>query len=573
MKHWISGVPCYLSVGGHSAGPHHGEWYLFHFLRLLGWDLVAECDTTNDTCNHIPDGAMEALNVTSWSAVGTATRSKSVLQLHDGYQSLTFTTAASGDGIQSASFLSMDASQLYSFSMWCWNNSGHSLNAYIDTGNGSWVLLGAVADNSGVWTRHRWTWTSHTTVTACRFKLVDEAGTVSAGQVYVDSIYTTRSWFEQKVRGQGTDGVVETGNNKFSSGSYAFSVADLTAKRVVCFVDLVNEGNSGVYEIDSLDGTKAVLRLQDDLTSFLVAATGLSFRVLDKADIPNTWVGSAGAAGFCLESPHATKWRWKCRFCWYRTGSGGDYYVGGSYTSAPESCELNVDNFRFHFKQRSTTKILFPESETNWTADQLHVSQNHRGLGSLGAYTRFYAVTDGETYFLGLHNMLDGGAGSAFFMGFLGDNYLPFEDTYTHIQQGPNYIPASGLNPTNRHNSLIFTLSQDSWCAFCATFAPNGLASLSCLASAGYGTAALVTETMTNAKPNPWSGKESIRPFMLFTDWDGVLGRFGVIESTNQDFGHCRANLAKWTPFGASREWLHAANGVCIAWHGRPVAP
>ena len=556
MKHWVTDLSLYTQ-GGVDSGCTTSAWYMFHLLRLLNWSIVAECDNTSITaCSHIPDGCLDDPGVTNWAVVGTATRAKSDVQFYAGYRSLTFTTVATGDGVQSAVFTAMEASQAYVISVVAWNNCGHQLRVYVDNGNGSWASVGYIPDNAGVWTRYQFSYTSHTVVTACKFKVVDEAGVVSSGQVYLDSVYTARSWFDAKLRGSGTDGVIESSNNKFSSASYTFTDADITAQRNVCLVDLVNAGNSGIYRVIGRDGTKAILDIRDDGTTFLLAATGLAFRILDRTDIPPYNNG----AGFCLESPHVTKWRWKYRVSG-GTWSSGNWSAQGRWASSPEACQLNTDTFQFYKAQRSTSRNLAPDvTGTN----DIGVFDCYGLFGPRGSVSpnRFYAVTDGETYVLGLHRAT---YPAAWFIGFLGDEYRKFEDTFVHMQE---YYTASASADT-----LHFTSNARGWaCGGCA-FGARGLAAKSSIGSAGFGISTETTEYMTNAKANPWSTKESIRPFLVFVDWDGLLGEFATIESTNHDFGHCRSNLTVWNPFGATKEWFHAKSGLCIAWHGRGVQP
>jgi len=561
MNHWITDLPL-SSVSKHSGS----AWFLFHFLRLLGWKLEAECDTASITvCSHITDGCMDDAGIANWSTVGTATRAKSDAQKYSGYRSLTFTTSATGDGVQSASFVSMEASKAYVFTIWVWNNCGHQLKVYIDNGNGSYVLAGAVPDNGGVWTKYQFSYTSHSTVTACKFKIVSEDGTVSAEQVYVDSASTCRSWYEARIRGSGTDGVIETGNNTFSTASYSFTDADITTERFVCLVDLTHVGNSGIYKVLSRTGTKAILDIRDDGTSFLTAATGLAFRILDPTDIPvagPTSVGGSGS-GFCLESPHSSKWRWKHRLASIYI-YGADYGLD-RWASSPENCALNTDTFQFYTDdQRSTSRyIALDKSEVYRPAAADYYGCVGLLISSPVHPIRFSLLTDGETFTLGTFRYAGATqVHTAFFMGFLGDARRPFSDTFVHLQQ---------KDGTAQVVSLYFNNLTYAWTYWGCAFGKYGLAAQTCLASAGMGTGTVTTEGMTNAKANPWSGKESIRPFMAFVDWAGLLGQFSLIESTNQNFGHCRTNLALWSPFGTNKEWFHAFQGLCYAWHGRGV--
>lgn len=563
MNHWFSDI--LMTAAAPRGGYDFFPWLMFHFLRLAGWTLVAE--RGGATINTITDGSMDANNVTSWSAVGTATREKSTTQVYAGYRSLTFTTLASGDGVQSAVFTGMSASTKHALSLMLWNNCGHNLTVYVDTGTGSWTSLGTVATNGGVWTRHRWTFTAHSAVTVCKVKIVDEAGTVSSGQVYLDSVYCTQScnYWEDSPVGSGTDGVIESGNNKFSSASYSFTDTDVTNGRYVCLYDPTNLGNSGVYLVSGRDGAKAILSIRAGSGEYLTAATGLAFRVLDKANWPSGEVAlNAQRSGICLESPHSTKWRWKVHHYWTHWGSGS-YSCYGMFASAPGPCGLNVDTFLFYKDSPSTTRNLADDSAVGtvygWGV----------GLRDTGTQHRLTMITDAETFILGVARPVSPVYPSAFLMGFIGDNVRDLDETFVHMMK------LGILTSQESRQELRFDYQSYSWCYAGASFGRDiggsGLALASCIASAGYGGGTATPEGQTNAKANPFSSEEVVRPLIVIGDWNAEQGEYTFMEASNHNFGHCRQNLTTWTPFGTSREWQHMTVGLCIAWHGRQVTP
>lgn len=571
-EHWITDL---YTV--HATNPHYGvshistnhqtTFYLFHLLRLMGWKLIAECDYPSVT-PHVTDGSMEAANVTSWTAVGTATRAKSIANYHDGSQSLTFTTLASGDGIQSANFALMTASKPFRLCFWIYNSCGHNLTCYVDTGNGSWTLLGTMASNSA-WTRYEWGYTTHTSVTAVRFKVVDEAGTVSAGQVYLDTVYTSISYYEQAINGSGTDGVIETSNNTFSSASYTFTSADVTNSRKLVIYDPNNAGNSGVYTIIGLSGAKAIVELRCTGTYYLTAATGIAFRVVSPTPTGtygvnggSVWsAGDIGAGnGFLIESPHSSAWRLKVRYCWTYYSSTDQHFGNARWTSSPGPCEIDIETFRFFKKQRSTSRNFMPDSTYGYGPTDVHGSR--AAERSTSGDGRFSALIADNGSYLFLLFRTTAGYNDAVLIGYVGDNYLDTSETFVHIQGASDYTVG---------NVLAFTSASSTWHYYGCSFMSEGLAFQTSIGSVGYGASTAVAEAMTNAKANPYSSEEYVRPMFFFCDWPGVQGRFRTIESQLLTIGHCRQNLTTFAPFGSSLEWFHAINGLCFKWHGRQV--
>ena len=558
MFHWIQDLQCPRLDSGDECGTSVFPFYLYHFLRCLGWKLIAERDRRDlGATPHVSDGSCDLAALTYWSAVGGGVPAKSTTQVYAGDRSLTFTATSTGDGVQSASFASMEASQLYAIGMAVYNNSGHQLKAYIDNGNGSWVLLGTIPDNAGTYTLQYWTYTSHSTVTACKVKVVTEDGAVSAGQVYIDSVWTCRDWFESRTTGKGTDGVIEAGNT-FSSASYTFTADDVTYGRFVTFADFTNVGNSGFYPIASVSSGKAVLNLRDGGVASLVATTGLTFRVIDKANRPAQATESESGCGYCLESPHSSKWRFKVRNRWQTTSPEW------RWVSSPEQCELNVDSFTFYKKQRSTARNMDIDAygldlDTHTFANTMMVASGTGG--------RYFVLTDGETFIMLAGRYLNSGTytpNCAAFIGFLGDNNVPFDETFAHISE---------YGQTWSADSIQFDYTAYRWSYAAGGFNRFGLCAPSTVASMGYGTGADVVEYMSNAKANPWSGEEILRPLMLFIDYGATVGGFRLLESTIECVGHCRANLPKFQPFGTSSEWFHTSSGLCFAWNGRAVLP
>ena len=573
-EHWITDIYTVHATGAHGnnmSTNHQSVFYLFHLLRLMGWKLIAECDYPSIT-PHITDGSMEALNVTSWTAVGTATRAKSTSSYHDGSQSLTFVTLANGDGVQSANFALMTASKPFRLSFWIFNNCGHALTCYVDTGNGSWVSLGTMASN-GAWARYEWGYTSHTSVSAVRFKVVDVVGTVSAGQVYLDTCYTSISYYEQCINGSGSDGIIEASNNTFSSTSYAFTSDDVTFARKLVIYDPTNQGNSGVYTVVGLSGSKAVVELRAVGTYYLTAATGIAFRILTPTT-PGTLGVDGGSVfhseyegnffgagnGFILESPHSSAWRLKVRYLWSWAGGLVQVKPYVRWASSPGACEIDVETFKFFKKQRSTQRNLMPDASYAVSVIDAHGSRAAETVASGDG--RFSALIDGAGKYILLLFRTTAGYHDAALVGFLGDAYFPEDETFVHIQGGGSETPG---------NALVFSNATTSWMYSGCSFESDGLAMRTSIGSTGYGDGAACPEAMTNAKANPYSGEEYVRPLFMFCDWPGVNGRFRIIESQLQTIGHCRQNLTTFAPFGASLEWFHAISGLCFKWHGRQV--
>lgn len=112
-KHWgRDALISEVAAACYSNNQHHANSLLYHFLRVAGFSWIWECDGEvgaglfNTDCNHVPDGAMEASGVASWTAVTSGgpgpTITKDTTTFDSGLQSLKVVSNNPGDGVRSA---------------------------------------------------------------------------------------------------------------------------------------------------------------------------------------------------------------------------------------------------------------------------------------------------------------------------------------------------------------------------------------------------------------------------------------------------------------------------------------
>ncbi|MGW8180609.1 MAG: hypothetical protein ACWGQW_17895, partial [bacterium] len=216
---------------------------LYHLLRCMGWKWLYE--GVGDTAlgmNFVPDGDMEVLDTSSWSAVGTASLSKNTSTKHQSLRSLQVTSNASGDGVESGVWdASATTAATFYLRIWAANNTGSSWDVRVDNGGGSFASVGSIPHNGGVWTEYEFSYTRSATANNA-FRVLDNNNT--QGSIYLDDIAVYRTYFEHSAYESGTDGDVVNGN-EFESAGYDFDGGDVG--HFLCFYDPTHPENTGAY--------------------------------------------------------------------------------------------------------------------------------------------------------------------------------------------------------------------------------------------------------------------------------------------------------------------------------------
>lgn len=522
-------------ASGYDGNLAISSYILYHFLRVMGWVWLWECDSKENAPNHCPDGDMEAVGVASWTVIGTATRVKDSGAKHQGFYSLKVTSAALNDGVRSALLTTMENTTVYRIALWAANNSGAAWNVDVDDGSGSFANVGTIPNNGGTWTLYHFTFT--TNAGGNRYvRVVDNNAT--AGDIYLDDINVFRSWFEYNgVDQSGSDGDVQNGN-EFSSGAYTFVAGDVG--KLLVFYDPTNLGNSGAYLVGSINAGNAVLTLRMGGSETLIdtAVGTLVWRLLDLTVAPTSEDDGTSEAGcgWGLESPHASAWR-----LFFRNRATTSSTVKTIMTwSSPAGSDFSVMNGDFLTYEPSTRR---PRGDAyDWTNINTIGGWFLTGHGGATATThgRLYAMvaSGGEFVAVALRSSPEATANAMGFFGITGsDARHTTRESFAHLAR---------RDALSRTEAIGFAtavgFSYDGVCGTEEADMPT--------ASIGLWNTDEATLLDSDAKANPFSGEEFLQRPLLLRDSGGIYGFYSEKEIDVEDsIWGCRANLSEWAPF------------------------
>lgn len=538
-----------------------GSYVLFHFLRVMGWDWLWECDSQEDAPNHCPDGDQEETTAASWTALGTgpAILSKDSAQKHQGYNALKIDSQGNADdGVQSSNFTNMENSVAYRVAVWAHNNTGSAWNVLVDNGDATPVVVGTIPDNSGVWTLYHFTFTSHTS--GNRFiQFIDN--NASGGDLYVDDINVFRSWFEYNLDNSGSDGDVVNGD-EFESTGYTFVAGDVD--KVLVFFDPTNLGNSGAYTVNAVNAGNAVLTLRMGGSETLINTTGntLVWRLLDMTQAPATsyttegGTASESGAGWGMASPHASKWR---LFFRHRGINGNIDKPIMTWSSPIEADFSSMDGHILEYEPST----LRPRGEIfDWT--NLGTTDGWYMVGNGGITTsthaRLYAMvaSGGEFVSMALRTVPESTQNVMGFFGITGSDALHTDrESFVHLAKRNFALTAADeLN-------YATGFSVDGACGTDETLMPP--------AALGFWNTTEITFNEADNQANPFTDDEFLQRPLVLRDYNGHYGHYSEKECTVEDaLWACRANLNEFTPF-SPREGDLSGGGDGFAVSGSTV--
>jgi hypothetical protein len=566
-KHWIRDLLITESTPNDKTGNlPELNLALFNWLRVSGWSWIWECDgqVAGDIPNHVVDGNMEASGVSNWAAVSGGVRAKDTLTKRSGTKALKITSVGVGSGARSDALLTMSASVQYQIAIWASNDSGIAWDVEVDDGGGSFVSAGSIPDNDGVWTRYDFDFITAGSGTSY-IRVVDNVG--SGHIIYIDGILIWKGHFENNADFptlSGTDGVI-TGPDKFKTASSYYLVAGDVGKHVFVW-DPVHQKNSGAYLITAVTSGEATLDLRSG-SAALVNASGLSYRLVDlKAAAPDALDdGDESFAGFGLESPHTSKWRLFIR----QNIVSGTANKHTQIWAAPTDTDFNFSTGNFwasgpstqHHRCLSYSKIVSPNAP-----ELRHVYRGAYYDQAAPYATRGFFMTDVVQSFVSFANFDPDDGNHAFgLIGYLGaDAHHPGIQEFGLFTRFGTHAPA---------NEISFDYSLSRFGSSGTVFNPSNLAQIASLVTLGYGNGAgsASVEEQPNAGPNPWSGKEWIRPLYIIRD---ITGTEGFPSERNSDCGvyQGRANMPDLSTFEADMR-LHFDNGLVWEWSGETLVP
>jgi len=514
------------------------SYILFHFLRVMGWQWLWECDTQDNVPDHCPDGDMEETGTASWLALGTgpAVLAKSSVTKHQGYNGLEVDSQGNADdGVRSSALTSMENSEVYRIALWASNNTGSAWNVDVDTGTGSFTNVGTIPDNGGTWTRYDFTFT--TAASGTRYlRVLDNNAT--GGNLYLDDINIFRSWFEYRGLDQsGSDGDVQNGD-EFSSAGYTFVVGDIG--KVLVFYDPNNLGNSGAYEVGSVNAGNAVLTLRMGGSEQLIntAVGTLAWRLIDLSQAPtsNYVSASESGAGWGLESPHASKWR---LFFRHRANNGSTPRCIKTWSSPIEAEFTPMDGHILEYDPSTLRPrgALYDWTNINTTDGWYLVGNGGRSGDTHG---RLYAMvaSGGEFVSLALRSVTESTQNAMGLFGITGTDALhTARESFVHMAKRNG-----ALSGGNEVGFNVF--SYDGACGTDENIMPP--------AALGFWNTSEVTFQDSDNKANPFSGDEFLQRPIVLRDVEGGYGHYSEKEFDLEDaLWACRSNLNEWTPFGS----------------------
>lgn len=563
MKHWIRDARYAYSYKNSVAF----FYLLFHWLRVMGWKWLWECDGEvgpHDTdANHCDDGNMEEVGVTKWNAQGTGAIQKVTTPVSTGTQALEVVSSALNDGVRSNALLTMTNGVPYHVAIWAANNTGSSWDVQMDSGTGSFVSIGSIPDNGGVATLYVFNLMMHTS--GLRYvQVLDDNNT--QGTIYIDGIHVFRSMYEYQGGSTslpvgGSDGIITNPNQFSTASSHTFVAGDVG--KFICVYDPTNFANSGVYEISSVGAGAATLNLRS-ATHALISQTGLTYRMVDVANAPVDTTGTnhvAKTAGFGLESPHSSAWRFFMR----ADMGAGSVFKWCRLWSAPEDTDFDISTGTFYQTGPSTqnqrdTPYLYGDFANGHAT--LPVDNT---TGTIG----LFAMTEDNGDFLAVacRDTALSGYCVHFFLGYTGaDADHPGIEEYIHASRWATAGATLGQEADWFQNDY-----RRNWMGSATGFSPQGKA-VECRsgidASYDHG---LTTSWMDrpNAGPSPWSGEEFLRRVPIFRDWDGSEGCPSERDNLKGLY-QGRQNLSDFTSFD-SDNYFHIQKGTVWDWMGESL--
>jgi len=536
------------------------HYVLFHFLRNAGWTWLWECDGyAGDSPNRVPDGNMEAAGAGSWAPLLGASLAKVSTPVHSGTQALSVDSGAVNAGTESSALTSMENLTKYHLAIWALNNTGQPWNVDVDIGTG-YVTVGTIPSD-GAYGLYHFNFTTAAAGTR-KLRVVDNLN--SQGTIYLSDILVIKSYWDYNPLDtvpKGTDGAT-INPNQFSSLSYSFVAGDIG--KVICTWDPTNPKNSGAYKITAAAGGVATVDMRSGTAAF-VARSGLTWRMIDLTKAPGapTNTGHRGA-GFGLQSPHSSGWRFFVRQNLYNSNNPAQCVWG-----APADTDFDFSTGTF-YKTGPSTQNTKQNAYTLWTSGSgTYTNQHYWSFSTSSSYgtNRFWLMTDDTGSFVA-QVFWDSQTGSLYHdcpvMGYLGSSpYLPGEEAW-------------GL--FSSWNTWTSATSRMNWNGGVTQFAyngtmigPIGLAEDAVWGQYGYANSTADVVTQSNAGDNPWSANEWLHKPIAVRDPEGEAGYpaemtidIGVLQG--------RQNMTNLSTFD-SNAYLHFDNGLVWEWDGEAIVP
>jgi len=555
MRHWIRDtvVNQSASAGSYDAAFFTSMWVIYHFLRTAGWRWIWEDDhfyyqavAGRYDSHHCPDSNMEAVGTTNWTPDVGITVEKDSTYRHMLTQSLKIINAQNGvsGSVDSDTFVNMLSPPLTMHCVLRYRNP--TSNTYsVSFGGEAPVSLPPTA---GAWEEIHVQFTS-TGTDQLSINCPDVSGVSES--IWIDSINVFYSWYEYSYEDEDLsatpDGQILNGN-EFHSDSHSFVSGDIG--RLLCVYDPTNEGNSGVWTITGLNGNDAVLDLRAGGTPALTAQTGLRWRLIDVDKSPYYSGSSSILAGFGLESPHSTKWRFFTKPNW----------VGGPANCiqlwhSPKDVDFDVHTGFFSLSGPSTYDVYPDTYETQgFHGYMLGGDTGYRA----GTQERLFVVTDDDGTYLQI--CIRSVATNLLAYGIFG-----VTGSDVNIAEDESFVVLCVIGSRDGYHDLQFEHGSGDAFHYVGSMAtPREYMVPAAMKLFGYDSSSNEKQWTTNGKANPFSGEEWTVVPTIFRDEANSEGLFAQKSITTFGVRHCRVNYPEWTLVDTNL--MHMRQGWCMPW-------
>jgi len=437
-----------------------------------------------------------------------------------------------------------------------WAATNVAFDVEVDQGDGSYVNIGTIPSNGVVFTEYNFF-----------FRRLGSGGSTirfvsqGAGTMYVGGINVYSSRFEKPaLLKSGTDGVI-TNPDQFSSGSFTFDDSDVG--RVLFLWDGTYNKNSGAYVITGVAAGVVTLDLRSG-SAALVNSNNVRWRLdtIDYLTYPNySYTDLLSYCGFGLESPHTSKWRFFLR----QSQPNGQTGKGSIIWSAPQDTDFDFSSGNFRKSGPSTQRnrqvdwYMIPDSAI---ATGEHLIRGGYSYKTSPHDSRCFMMVDEDGAFISVFTWDEDGNHGCYVIGWI-TSALPGLESFHQATRWEGRGVA---------NESFFDNSADRFSSSGTTFDSEDNAIPFCIAQLGIGLIAYDTievETQSNAGPNPWSGKEWLRPLIIWRDTEGNR-QSAAIQITDCGLYQGRSNMVELTTFD-SDGFLHLDNGLIWEWSGETV--
>jgi hypothetical protein len=444
----------------------------------------------------------------------------------------------------------------YTIAVWAHNVSGNSWNVEVDPGDGSYISVGSIPVDAGGWRLyffHFWA-----VSTGSRYiRITDPTG---GNTLYIDGILVFHSALEfAPANVYGTDGILTNPDRFSTGGSYTAGLADVG--KFLFVWDEINNKNTGYYKIlADLGGGIVQVDMRSATHTFVsttIPANPLNWRIVDVVAQAHNDASPAfqESMGFGLKSPHSSGWR-------YFQRASNTFYTKTSHVwSAPDDeATFNWSTGQFYQDGPSTQRSL----ASQYTYDTYVNNQNWTGMYLAGGnfQTRDWFMTDEDRSFVSFIHMqaVTFGQHACFFVGYAGadPDHPDIEEFVSEVQWNTvSYadIAWSAFNNAFAYNGI--------------TFDPDGIARTCSFEVLGYGVSSAYLYGLTNAGPNPWSGREWLTPMIVVRDPTG-LSAYSSERDSDCGLFMCRTNMANMVTFD-SGNYLHFVSALCWEWSGEAI--